>query len=275
MRAMRFSVWFISILLVAAAGWSGASAAAPPVAPGGFQVTASLDRDQVLVGSAVTVRGRVLPAAPHYPVVLQQQDGDTWRTVATATLGAGSRYEISTVLDDIGSVRLRVVKAARGPQELGISPVLEASADTVELAAETMVLADADVAALTSYDATTGGLTFGPGAALGDVQVGSILAAGYSTKTPEGLLRRVTAVTRTADGGWSLRSEQSNVEAAIGRTLGEQQATATVVAQTVTPQAGVLLDGSSRARTFRGAVSLPTLEFGLAKELYSGVEHPR
>jgi choice-of-anchor C domain-containing protein len=273
MRAMRFSVWLVSLLLVAAAGWSGASAAAPPAAPGGYTVTASLDRDQVLVGSTVTVRGRVLPAAPHYPVELQRQVGDTWRTVATATLGAGSRYEISTVLDDIGSVRLRVVKAARGPVASGASPELGASADTVELAAETEVLTDAAVAAITSYDATTGALTFGPEAGLSDVRVGSILAAGYSEKTPEGLLRRVTAVTRTATGGWSLATRKATVEEAIGRTQGEQSISATLVSQQVTPSEGVLLNGASRSRSFAPSVALPSLHFHLAEELTSAASN--
>jgi hypothetical protein len=205
MRRLRAVVVGLVGLLVVGGIWVPGSSASPAGASAlekVFDVTVTADRDNVLIGSTVTLRGRVLPASPHREVTVQRQVGDTWESVVTTVLGPGSRFEVGVTVLEEGAHRYRVVKPGRSPWGQGTSATVAVVGSTVELTPETRVLDDTEMASFTSYDPATGRLEFGPKAALSGAGIGTIFAYGWSERTPDGLLRRVTSVTRTADGGW-------------------------------------------------------------------------
>ena len=260
----------LALALVATAV-PGAGAAAPDAPSAAAQraryaVTATLVEDLVAPGDTVRVTGRVRPAAPRARVSLQQRADGRWQQVSTARLDRRSRYRASVVLTEPGPARLRVVKAGGRGTRAGVSPTRTVTVSTVEPAPETRPLTDREQDHLTAYQAGTGVVRFDAGARVGDVEVGSILAAGYAPATPAGLLRRVTETSRTASGGWRFDTEQASLEDAVGQTLGTEHVTGHLVAQQVTPARGVSVDQPHAGR-WTGSVGLPPLDFNLKQEI--------
>lgn len=259
MRPMRLLAALLGLLLVA--GLSGPAVAVEGQGPPAFTVTATADHEYVVVGGDVTVTGAVHPAAPWRPVELQLKGDDGWRTVGTATLDERSRYSVSATLDELGDQRLRVVKPSRGAIAAGVSPVLRVNVSSVQLADETIILTDEDTAHVVSFDLGTGLLELDATADVADATIGTIFAAGYSEQTPDGLLRRVTSVERTPDGGWLFGTEQASIDEAIVRTVGDEHVTGTLEKQVVVPARGVTVNGLRNAQSWSGSVELPPLSF--------------
>ncbi|GAA2153048.1 hypothetical protein GCM10009844_36920 [Nocardioides koreensis] len=260
MRLLRLLVASLGLMLLMAGVHGPAAAAAGPPS---YTVTAVADHEYLVTGGTLTVTGVVRPAAPYRPVRLQQRSEGEWRTIATTSLDAHSRYSLSAVLEDLGDQRLRVVKAALGAVGVGVSPVVVVNVSSVELADETVILTDQDLAHLESFDLESGRLELDPEADVTDVRIGSILAGGYSERTPNGLLRRVTDIARTPEGGWALATEQASLNQAIVRTVGAQHVTGTLEKQVAAPAEGVAVDRAKRPQGFSASLPFPDLTFSL------------
>ncbi|WP_180933594.1 hypothetical protein [Nocardioides ungokensis] len=264
MRALRLLMGLISGLLgllLVVIGIVG-PAAAVAVGPPGFTVTVAADAEYVVTGGSVTLAGTVKPAAPHQPVEVQQKRDGAWVTVATTSLDPHSRYSVAVTLRDLGDQQLRVTKGGRGAIAPGTSPVVKVNVSSVQLADETVVLTDEDTAHVVSFDLESGRLELDAGADMSDVRVGSILAAGFSAQTPDGMLRRVTSIAPAASGGWVLATEQASISEAVVRTVGDEQITGTLEKQEVVPAKGVTVNGS--AKTYGWAASVPLPEVSLS-----------
>jgi choice-of-anchor C domain-containing protein len=258
MRLMRLLAGLLGLVLLMA-GVSGHAAAAS--GPPSFTVTATADAEYLVKGGAITLTGSVRPAAPWQRVELQLRRDGEWQTVATAQLDAHSRYAASATLDRLGDQRLRVLKSARGAVGVGTSPVVTINVSSVQLSDDTVILTDEDTAHLVSYDPGSGRLEFDPGADVASTRVGTIFAAGFSERTPAGLLRRVTGIERTAAGGWVFGTAQATLSEAIVRTVGDEHVTGVLAKQVVIPARGVTVNGSSKRQSFSGSVPLPELSF--------------
>jgi len=258
MRLMRLLVASLGLMLLMAGVHGPAAAAASPPS---YTVTAVADHEYLVTGGTLTVTGTVRPAAPYQPLRLQRRSEGEWRTIATTSLDAHSRYSVSAVLEDLGDQRLRTVSSARGAIGAGVSPVMRLNVSTVQIADDTFPLTEEDTAHVTSFDRGSGVLRFDAGADVADAHAGTIFAAGYSDQTPDGLLRRVTSVDRDADDGWVFGTEQSTLSEAIVRTVGDEHVTGVLAKQVVIPADGVTVNGSSKRQTFSGSLPLPELSF--------------
>src|SRR5689334_15087650 len=73
---------------------------------------ATSDADPV-PGERVSLRGRVIPSHPGDRILLQRRDANGWKTVATPTVSARSRFSTSLRLAKPGHLAFRAVLPAR------------------------------------------------------------------------------------------------------------------------------------------------------------------
>jgi hypothetical protein len=94
---------------------------------GAFTVSASVNKTEPLVGSRVTVKGSVKPAAPGERVILQLRYADqkTWKTVGTDILSGASRFKFKDKVTSVRARKYRVVKQATPKHAAGHSPSLK------------------------------------------------------------------------------------------------------------------------------------------------------
>ena len=113
--------WFLFALIavVAVTVGGGAVALASSTQPGRsvHVLLAASDADPV-PGERVSLRGQVIPSHPGDRILLQRRDANGWKTVATPTVSARSRFSTSLTLSTSGRVSFRAALPAQ-PHESG------------------------------------------------------------------------------------------------------------------------------------------------------------
>jgi subtilisin family serine protease len=87
------------------------------------RVTANLSASSVRLGSSARLTGTVHPNHAGEPVLLQRNDGGTWRRIATATLSSTSTYSFTITPTSRGTAEYRVVRPADHDHARGRSKV--------------------------------------------------------------------------------------------------------------------------------------------------------
>jgi alpha-tubulin suppressor-like RCC1 family protein len=122
----RVSKWLslgLAALVWATFGLGGAEAAGRASQASPYKVGAVVDAGTVLVKTFSTVTGTVSPKASGAPVILERQDGKTWRKLATAKLDKAGAYVIPFLRNKPGPLKRRVSKA-KGARAAGVSKTL-------------------------------------------------------------------------------------------------------------------------------------------------------
>ena len=131
----------------------GVAPAPPAEAASTFSVTARTP-SPVLIGTSLTVKGRVTPASPGTLVRLQRYGSGGWRTIRETQLDAASRYGFAMPARRVQTHRLRVVKPASMVQGRkvgkGVSPtrtvrVVDTAYDVSLVADRTEIFDGADL----------------------------------------------------------------------------------------------------------------------------------
>ncbi len=157
-RLLVAALLVVPLLAVPLLG-SPASAGTP------YVVTLTASRTTVTYGGAVTLRGKVSPAADEQRVQVQRRIGSgAWTTITSPRLSGSSTYAVTTTPTK-GRTSYRVVKAASRGHAADVSPVALVKAWRWRTLA--------GVAPVTSNDVRMGtfeqkGFTHGRGVALGD-----------------------------------------------------------------------------------------------------------
>jgi hypothetical protein len=94
---------------------------------GSFTVTASVNKSEPLQGDKIKIKGSVRPAAPGARVTLRlrYENKKKWKTVATGTLSARSRFKFKDKVTTVRPRKYRVVKPAGPNRAGGHSPSLQ------------------------------------------------------------------------------------------------------------------------------------------------------